>query len=58
MIADLDLASPIGQTIALAPEVLLSIAALGVLLVVSWRHSGPRDSRVRFSARRSPAAGR
>jgi NADH-quinone oxidoreductase subunit N len=42
----LDLASPGGVTLALAPEVLLSICAMGVLLVTSWRHKSVEDSRL------------
>jgi NADH-quinone oxidoreductase subunit N len=42
----LDLSTPWGVTLALLPEVVLSGWALIVLLVVSWRHDGPRDSRL------------
>ena len=42
----LDLSTPWGVTIALLPEILVSIAALLVLLVVSWRHSTAEDSRL------------
>jgi len=42
----LDLSTPWGVTLALLPEVVLSGWALIVLLVVSWRHEGPRDSRL------------
>jgi NADH-quinone oxidoreductase subunit N len=42
----IDPTTPVGITLALLPEVVLSIATLLVLLVVSWRHVGPRDSRV------------
>ena len=42
----LDLGTPLGVTAALLPEILLSIAALLVLLVVSWRHQTAADSRL------------
>ncbi len=42
----LDLSTPWGITAALLPEILLSIAALLVLLVVSWRHKTAADSRL------------
>lgn len=42
----IDPTTPVGITLALLPEVVLSIATLAVLLVVSWRHAGPRDSRL------------
>jgi NADH-quinone oxidoreductase subunit N len=42
----IDQTTPLGTVVALAPEVVLSVAALAVLLVISWRHSGPRDSRL------------
>jgi NADH-quinone oxidoreductase subunit N len=42
----IDLSSPWGMTLALLPEVVLSGWALMVLLVVSWRHQGPEDSRL------------
>ncbi|MGH7499121.1 MAG: NADH-quinone oxidoreductase subunit N [Gemmatimonadales bacterium] len=42
----LDLTTPLGITIALLPEILLTVAALAVLLVVSWRHSTADDSRL------------
>ena len=42
----LDLSTPIGITVALLPEILLTVAALLVLLVVSWRHSTADDSRL------------
>jgi NADH-quinone oxidoreductase subunit N len=42
----LDLSTPWGITVALLPEILLSTAALLVLLVVSWRHSTAADSRL------------
>jgi NADH-quinone oxidoreductase subunit N len=41
-----DLSTPWGVTVALLPEVILSGWALIVLLVVSWRHQGPEDSRL------------
>jgi NADH-quinone oxidoreductase subunit N len=42
----IDLGSPLGITIALLPEILLSGWALVVLLVVSWRHRTAQDSRL------------
>src|SRR5262245_48977825 len=42
----LDLGTPLGITLALLPEVLLSFWALVVLLVVSWRHKTAGDSRL------------
>jgi NADH-quinone oxidoreductase subunit N len=42
----LDLSTPWGITLALLPEIVLSGWALIVLLVVSWRHEGARDSRL------------
>ena len=42
----IDLASPLGVTLALLPEVILSGWALIVLLVVSWRHETEQDSRL------------
>ena len=42
----IDLSTPLGITIALLPEIILSIAALFVLLVVSWRHRTAADSRL------------
>ena len=42
----IDTATPIGVTLALLPEVVLSLAALGVLLVNAWRHESPADSRL------------
>jgi NADH-quinone oxidoreductase subunit N len=42
----IDLSTPWGVTVALLPEVVLSGWALLVLLVVSWRHQGPEDSRL------------
>ncbi len=41
-----DLSTPLGITVALLPEIILSIAALAVLLVVSWRHRTAADSRL------------
>jgi NADH-quinone oxidoreductase subunit N len=41
----LDLGTPLGVTLALLPEILLSAWALVVLLVVSWRHETAADSR-------------
>ena len=42
----LDLSTPWGLTLALAPEIVLSAWALVVLLVVSWRHRTEADSRL------------
>ncbi len=42
----IDLGSPLGITLALLPEILLSGWALIVLLVVSWRHQTAQDSRL------------
>lgn len=42
----IDLSTPGGLTLGLLPEVVLSIAALVVLLVMSWRHHGAADSRL------------
>jgi NADH-quinone oxidoreductase subunit N len=42
----IDLSSPLGLAIALLPEILLSVWALIVLLVVSWRHRTAQDSRL------------
>jgi NADH-quinone oxidoreductase subunit N len=42
----IDLTTPAGTIFALLPEVVLSVAALAVLLVVSWHHQGARDSRL------------
>jgi len=42
----LDTATPQGITVALLPEVLLTGWSLVVLLVASWRHDRPEDSRL------------
>jgi NADH-quinone oxidoreductase subunit N len=42
----LDLSTPLGITLALLPEILLTTWAIIVLLVVSWRHQTAADSRV------------
>lgn len=42
----IDLSTPLGLTIGLLPEVILTVAALLVVLVVAWRHQGARDSRL------------
>ena len=42
----IDLTSPLGITLALLPEVILTGWALIVLLVVSWRHTTAQDSRL------------
>ena len=41
----IDLMTPSGVLLALLPEVVLTVATLGVLLVVSWRHQGSGASR-------------
>jgi NADH-quinone oxidoreductase subunit N len=41
-----DLSTPLGVTLALLPEVVLTLWALVVLLVVSWRHRTEEDSRL------------
>lgn len=41
----IDLRTPAGMMLGLMPELVLSLAILGVLLVVAWRHEGPADSR-------------
>ena len=46
MTPTLDLTSPLGITISLIPEIVLSICAMLVLLVVSWRHKTAADSRL------------
>lgn len=40
-----DPTTPAGQTVALLPEVVLSVATLGVLLAISFRHDGAAASR-------------
>jgi NADH-quinone oxidoreductase subunit N len=42
----IDLGTPLGVTLALLPEIILSGWALIVLLVVSWRHQTAQDSRL------------
>jgi len=42
----IDLSTPGGLTLGLLPEVVLTLAALVVLLALSWRHRGPADSRL------------
>jgi NADH-quinone oxidoreductase subunit N len=42
----LDLSTPLGILLAITPEVVLSLCALVVLLVVAWRHDGAADSRL------------
>lgn len=42
----LDLTTPLDILLAIVPEVVLSLCALVVLLVVAWRHGGARDSRL------------
>jgi len=45
VIPTIDLTTPVGVVLGLLPESVLSLAILGVLLVVSWRHEGPAASR-------------
>ncbi len=45
MMLPIDPTTPMGMTLALLPEVALSVSAMVVLLVVAWRHAGPADSR-------------
>lgn len=40
-----DPGTPIGMMLSLLPEVILTVAILVILLVISWRHAGPVDSR-------------
>jgi NADH-quinone oxidoreductase subunit N len=42
----LDLSTPLGILVAITPEVVLSLCAIVVLLVVAWRHDGAADSRL------------
>ena len=42
----IDLGQPLGVTLALLPEIVLSGWSLIVLLVVSWRHETAQDSRL------------
>ena len=42
----IDLSTPLGATWALLPEIILATAAMGVLLVVGWRHQSEQDSRL------------
>ncbi len=42
----IDTTSPTGVLLALLPEVVLSLAALGVLLVNAWRHETAEDARL------------
>jgi NADH-quinone oxidoreductase subunit N len=37
----IDLSSPGGVTLALLPEIVLSVWAMGLLLVIGWRHAEP-----------------
>jgi NADH-quinone oxidoreductase subunit N len=45
-VIELDMSTPRGITLGLIPEVLLTGWALIVLLVASWRHGTPQDSRL------------
>jgi NADH-quinone oxidoreductase subunit N len=42
----IDTSTPLGVSLALLPEIVVSIAAMGVLLVTSWRHRAAADSRL------------
>src|SRR6478735_12244770 len=42
---DLDLTQPASMALALAPELFLTAAALGVILFVAWRHRTAADVR-------------
>ncbi len=42
----LDLRSPLGVTLALLPEIVLTVAALVALLLNAWRHGSEADSRL------------
>ncbi|MGH7561081.1 MAG: NADH-quinone oxidoreductase subunit N [Gemmatimonadales bacterium] len=42
----LDLTTPGGVTLALLPEIVLTVAALIALLLNAWRHTTPADSRL------------
>ena len=42
----IDLGQPLGVTLALLPEIILTGWSLIVLLVVSWRHETAQDSRL------------
>jgi NADH-quinone oxidoreductase subunit N len=42
----IDLSTPSGLTLALLPEVLLTLGSMVVLLVISWRHRTAADSRL------------
>jgi len=42
----IDLGQPLGVTLALLPEIILTGWSLIVLLVVSWRHESALDSRL------------
>jgi NADH-quinone oxidoreductase subunit N len=45
-VIQLDMSTPHGVTLGLLPEILLSGWALIVLLIASWRHENPEDSRL------------
>jgi NADH-quinone oxidoreductase subunit N len=42
----LDLKTPLGVSVALLPEIALTLGAMVVLLVNAWRNGTPRDSRM------------
>ena len=45
MIPTIDTTTPLGLVLALLPETVLTLATLGVVLLISARHEGPEDSR-------------
>jgi NADH-quinone oxidoreductase subunit N len=42
----IDLSSPAGVSLALLPEIVLTVWALGLLLVIGWRHTDPDTHRL------------
>ena len=42
----IDMGTPVGVTLALLPEIVLSAWSLVVLLVVAWRHETDADTRL------------
>jgi NADH-quinone oxidoreductase subunit N len=42
----IDTGTPLGVSLALLPEIVVSVAAMGVLLVTAWRHRSAADSRL------------
>jgi NADH-quinone oxidoreductase subunit N len=45
-VTPLDLKTPLGVSVALLPEIALTLGAMVVLLVNAWRHGTPRDRRL------------